>query len=205
MANPNTNRTVMRMNLGAMQKPQDQVENEANTIFYLMTHTPHEKDFSVFGPFHNREGFLPSLAHKVIEKAPASVSMLDEMFDMPGGLQAFAYVDLPLPENKTMRIWVHKEENAEVKKTLPGPAFVLVLAEPFIPLNGLKSKEIKGTFTSAEAVNRAAKDLLTEKAKGLPGAQVVHQMNEHGLFDGVAMTLRKAFMVQVYRDPGDVA
>jgi hypothetical protein len=204
MANSNSSRTVLRMNLGAMQKRPDQVEDEANTIFYLMTHTPHERDFSIFGPFHKREAFLPSLAHKVIEKAPTSVSMLDDMFGMPGGLQAFVHVDLPLPENKTMHIWVHKEENAEVKKTLPGPAFVLVLAEPFMPLNGLKSKEIKGTFVSAEAVNLAAKDLLMEEAKGLPGAQVVHQMNQHGLFDGVAMSPRRALMVQAYRDSGDI-
>ena len=104
--NPLSTRTTFRMNLADMMRMYDpgnpcaerlpQRETDpADTIYYLMTAIEGINDRTLFGPFHTREAFVPSLFSKVSSCAPLAVPGLEEYLSV-AGLDAFTYYRSPL-------------------------------------------------------------------------------------------------------------
>lgn len=147
-------------------------EDPEDTIYYLMTAIPHLNDRSIFGPFHVREAFVPSLLSKVRQTDPRAVPIVQQMLDEVE-LKAFRFhtVNIPGAGDHKLEIWLHKERNAAVRAALPCPTWK-ILYTGMAGAHPTESRatpgaaqvadlQIKATFLSQEAAEAAGMGVAT--------------------------------------------
>jgi hypothetical protein len=169
------------------------------TIFHLMTEIPQIHDFSRFGPFHSRKAMVLSIQQKLEDETPTGLDEFMDFISEPAGLDDFEGMTTRTKDGNTLNIYVLEEENAEVAATLPGPAWVVVTARFNMIPYYQKDHDVDRTYTSAEAANQGAKELLVEM---MPGARYVEKYDEKGLFVGATEAGGEALMVTVSYDRG---
>jgi hypothetical protein len=207
MARPS--RTTVRVNgnfFSGMEPP----ATPRDTIYYVKTETPHLGDFSIFGPFECLEAVVPSIRLKLQETSPAGLNTFDEMMTTgPNALMSFEYVVAPLPDGCTMTIRLLKEQNAELAATLPGPAWVVLCAEPTPSSLASRDEEPKlkdlticGAFISAEKANQAARQVVADKLQGMRRGRRVEEMKSDGTVQCAAISATQAWLVEVKRESG---
>ena len=104
-----------------------------------------------------------------------------------------------------MTIRLIREKNPEAAATLPGPAWHVACVEPLSldsNLSELKSLELCGTYTSAEAANQAVRRVAAAKKQEEPGAMHGEHMGENGTIQCVVMSRNKIWVIIVNFDSG---
>ncbi|KAM3074429.1 hypothetical protein ACMFMG_002766 [Clarireedia jacksonii] len=172
---------------------------DTGTIFHLMTEIPQIHDFSRFGPFHARDAMVFSIQQKLEDETLTGLEEFLDFVSEPSGLDDFEGFTTRTTDGNTLNIYVVEEKNPEVAATLPGPAWVVVTARFNMIPYYQKDHEVGRTYTSAEAANQGAKELLVEM---MPGARYVEHYDEKGLFVGATEVAGEAVLVTVSYDRG---
>ena len=147
----------------------------ANTIYYLITETPHLNDFSVLGPFPNRQAMSMTVLNK-LRDAHSLKGMEDfaNLVEDPG-ISTFTRIEAPIQDGSgnTMSITLHKEYNAAVKATLPGSCWLVLEAEIDKVEQCQTRLDVFGTYTTKEAANRAVRLHAEDMASSAAGWRIV--------------------------------
>jgi hypothetical protein len=193
--------------------PQTEPQTSDDTIYYVKTSKPHLKDIAISGPFRRLQDVLPHLREKLrSEGSVAGESTLDDLvFD--GRPTNFVHLNAPLPDGNMMRLELLAEENAEVARSLPGDAWYVVVAEPFLGRTGggssdgtppMKDVQVHATYKTEQEANGAAQRVLQELKADAGNGAFAQTGSQGGSFGGVvfAPASRWSRMVQVNHDTG---
>ena len=146
-------------------------EEEANTIYYLICENPDERDVSMFGPFHCREAFIPTLIRNIEKDAPLGLSMLHDMLCGPIGAQGFIDIRSPISPSGEHRLTVRleKPENRAVKDALPCPTWTVMQTE--IIREGVEAHvmemELCEAYLKKEDADRRVREVVVEVTQNL--------------------------------------
>lgn len=183
---------------------------DPETIYYIQTHTPHVGDFSFFGPFREPDEAEPSIRNKLQEASPVGHVLFDEMISSrQDGLASFDHLDVPLAGGRTMTLKLLKEKNAEVKATLPGPSWLVLIAEQS-PIRSsadalaLDSFTIHGAFVSVERANKAAWEILAGKVRTMPGARTFEEVKSDRSLNCGIISRKKSVAIEVKFETGNI-
>ncbi|KIW44146.1 uncharacterized protein PV06_05179 [Exophiala oligosperma] len=190
---PNRQRTTMRLNWHPWGGP------GPDTICYLKTSRPHLKDVSLSGPYYPFDRVFGQMFHHMAANhSPDGHNTLTEML-MAGTANSLQRLNAPLEDGNVMHFELIREENPEVARRLPGEVWCVFVATPHPDMYSRTERrpegfieasdmEVRGTFTTGEAANVAAIEIL-EKLKAEAGPQAgIARQDADGLVKGGVYT-----------------
>jgi hypothetical protein len=144
-----------------------------STIYYLVIHMPPTHVIDILGPFATRAGFILRLTNYLTIHCPPGLSLLNETIASQTGIDSFVQIGMtvPGPEGRhTMDIYLHKEDNEDVKAILPRPVWTVIctkMEDSIGPEEGpiVKGREVLSTYPHTNAGEREAKNLARETAE----------------------------------------
>ncbi|ORY12359.1 hypothetical protein BCR34DRAFT_600737 [Clohesyomyces aquaticus] len=153
---------------------------DADTIFYLKTSKPHLKDVSISGPYYPLDATIEQIRSRLVQdKSVYGMSTFEELL-RDVSIDGVTKVQAPLPDGDVMTLEICREKNAWVAAFLrgcqpntPRPVYIVLQVIPHPDFvegrmgDGINSEfvpvvdsDIIATFTSKDAANHAARNLL---------------------------------------------
>ncbi|KAF2232439.1 hypothetical protein EV356DRAFT_534555 [Viridothelium virens] len=204
---PSTHSTML-LNFAALRsdRPKD---DPPDTIYFLTTAIPNDDDWSVLGPFENREKTLPSLFDKVVSINPSALPELEELVALTKG--DFAHYNFRTGDGHEATICLEKQQNADVKATLPGPSWIMIVVGPMAvepggerPFDRADISTIGGAFTTREGAINAGNRQLEGLTQGRTGVKCGQVEVVYGGLMMFAAQGNTGWTVQVYRERGEI-
>ncbi|KAL9063519.1 MAG: hypothetical protein Q9157_008203 [Trypethelium eluteriae] len=193
-------RSTMRLNFAALRYDRPKVD-PPDTIYFLTTAIPNDDDWSVLGPFENREKTLPSLFDKVVSINPSALPELEELVALSKG--DFAHYNFRTGDGHEATICLEKQQNADVKAILPGPITVGPGGER--PRDRADISTIGGAFTTREGAINAGNRQLEGLTQGRTGVKRGQVEAIHGALMMFAAQGNIGWTVQVFQPSGATA
>ncbi|GAB7332086.1 hypothetical protein MBLNU13_g03973t1 [Cladosporium sp. NU13] len=150
--------------------------DDAETIYFLETSTPHLYDISVSGPYYPLDAIIPQVLRNFGE------ACLHE-FIRDGHVVGFERITSPINNNpnKTKTIRLAREHNPTLASRLPSPAWVIMLLDMDIiqTLPGafthppVRSLIPKGSFATQNEANTRLQQIAAELVASIPDSRVI--------------------------------
>lgn len=167
----------------ASTPPQD-----SNEVYYLRTSIPAIHDIAISGPFHVLEAALPNLLARLAESSEAT-ELFNAATENGRLLNQFCHATGPIDEipEHSVQVEMLRVRDAALRRSLPGPVYKVISAEPFLDPAGhfsqsprpgggmcVEDMQIVGSFVSAAAARARANEVLDERLAHYPAAFPKH-------------------------------